>query len=714
MSVSRRSVLSFLVGGALGTLVTPIPWKLQDDSAIWTQNWPWIPRLEYGKVGAKPSISKAAGEGAPVMITTRDGYPVTTMGNKANPLSRGGLDALAASEVKLMFSPARVQQPMKKDGAGSFQPISWEEAEQLLVEKLEAAGPRVGCVSGDPTGSANEVLAGLLKGLGSTTYFLMPTDEHVQVKAWQGLMGGVGIPGYDIENADAVLMIGADCFECWGPTVRNRKAFDTAKPTDGKSTTTFAYAGPVQNRTAAVCDSYIGIKPGTEGIFAMGVASLLPGRAGAASIPGMVDFQTLTREKFSPEKVASITGASVEQIKEAASLLTKAKRPLVIAGSPIYQGSSATTFIAGMGINLMLGRLNRPGGVYALPEQQPVVSGAPQRSTLLAGDLVTFLSDVAAGEAPTPDVMLVYEANPAFSLPQAEAMAQALDTVPFLVSMTTYMDETAAMADLILPNPLSLERYEDMATPYGLSYSAYLASEPVTKPAFDAKSAADVALAVAPKLGVDLGFASFKDVVKAKADQLAASGFMASKKAPWEAVAQGYGPNGGGTWKGLMDGDAWVDVQAVSQYSLVVARHILEQGLQPPAEGLLLTPMVHSNIGSQKMAIPPHNAVTIRDDILDDDGMYVHMAKATADTIGVRDGGRVKVSTDAGEIVAKVAIDEGVVEGVVAAPLFLGHTAWDKFSKGKGENVFKLLAVGAESGTKMPVWDAQAVSVSKA
>ena len=43
MKLSRRCFLSFVVGGAAGTALSPLPWKVMDDVSIWSQNWPWTP-----------------------------------------------------------------------------------------------------------------------------------------------------------------------------------------------------------------------------------------------------------------------------------------------------------------------------------------------------------------------------------------------------------------------------------------------------------------------------------------------------------------------------------------------------------------------------------------------------------------------------------------------------------------------------------------------
>ena len=43
MEINRRHFIALVAGGVAGINMTPLPWKLTDDIAIWTQNWPWVP-----------------------------------------------------------------------------------------------------------------------------------------------------------------------------------------------------------------------------------------------------------------------------------------------------------------------------------------------------------------------------------------------------------------------------------------------------------------------------------------------------------------------------------------------------------------------------------------------------------------------------------------------------------------------------------------------
>ena len=93
--------------------------------------------------------------------------------------------------------------------------------------------------------------------------------------------------------------------------------------------------------------------------------------------------------------------------------------------------------------------------------------------------------------------------------------------------------------------------------------------------------------------------------------------------------------------------------------------------------------------------------------------MCVNLNSATAKAAGVAQGDKVTVTSEAGSFKANVDIDESVMPGVVAAPLGFGHTAWDKFATGRGDNVCKAFSVSEEPGTGLSTWAAVAVKIAK-
>ncbi len=698
MGLDRRGFIKFIAGGAMGTLLTPVPYKvLMDDVSIWTQNWSWIPRNISGVDNYTHTTSKLCPSGCGLVIRTVGGQPVRALGDPEHPLSEGRITSLAAAEVQLLYSPARVKRPLRRTPDGAYVATGWDEAAAILQEKLgglAGSKDKIACVSGDENGTINEVLSGFTAKAGSNDFFIMPCDAQAASLAFEGLMGGAGQLGFDLENSTYVLALGADILESWGTVVRNRRAYAAAHPVGKEAKARYVYAGPVMNNTAAGADEWIPIKPGTEAVLALGLANLLI-QAGASiegeAVPAdYADFKALVAG-YTPDKVAAATGISVDQLKKLAKELKAASSPLVIPGSAFGQGSGVAPILAGIALNMLLGNLNKKGGMVGLPDIPKVVEASLDRKAMFANDLVAFLAAVEKGQK-KPEAIIFYEANPVYGLPKAEAIPEVLQKIPFKVAFTSFLDETALCCDLILPVPMGLERVDDVVTPYGSGTALYSPVFPVISPLVDAKPAGDVILALAKKLNLDLGFASFKNVLDAKAGKVGAK---------FDSLKGKY-------------------VQATTlapQQGISLKPALLAEALKAPgADGkypLALAPMDKLNVGTASVATPPFNLKTIRDTELKGMDVFVHLNKATASRLGLKQNDLVKVGSKAGECRARVNIYEGVMNDVVAAPLGFGHTAFDEFTRGKGDNIAKLFVAVPEPGVGLTAWAGTTVNIAK-
>ena len=115
---------------------------------------------------------------------------------------------------------------------------------------------------------------------------------------------------------------------------------------------------------------------------------------------------------------------------------------------------------------------------------------------------------------------LVAGGNPAFCAPQAGVVRDFLKSVPFLVAITPYLDETATMAQVVLPCGTFLESWGDCLSPYGSAVAEYGLHQPLIKAYPQVKSLGDVILALAAKLGGAVGqalpFANAQAALKAR------------------------------------------------------------------------------------------------------------------------------------------------------------------------------------------------------
>ena len=550
---------------------------------------------------------------------------------------------------------------------------------------LKGQDGKIAAICGDETGTAGEVIAALLSGLGSSGYYVMPGEQFTAMKGVK-LMGGSGQPGFDIEGADLVLMIGADALDSWGTTVANQKAFGATRPTGGEATAQFIYAGPTLNDTAVVCDKWLAVPPTATAAFALGLANQLIGAGVVSSAPDFAEYKALAA-KVTPEEFEKATGLKADVLKDLVAKFKAAKAPLVVAGASVGQGAGALDFVAGASLNVLLGRVGQKGGMTLLPAAPKAIAAAPDREG--AKDAASFLAAVAIGKA-TPGALLIYEANPAYALPQAAEMAKAMGNVGFKVSFSTYMDETAALADLILPAPHPFERFDDAMNPYGVAKPTYLAGKPVVaKPVMDCKDPVDVLLGAASKLGLSLGFETYADVIKAKAKALGAD---------FDALTAG------GIWNGEAKG---------ANLSLGAGALAKAAPAKLDDKTLALAPVARLAYGTANLATPPASLLIVRNTELLGKDLFAQVNAATAKKLGLAEGDKVKLTGGSGEVKALVHVNEGVAASTVALPLGFGHSAWDEYTKGKGENVYKILTVSDEAGTGLKVWAGSTVTVAK-
>jgi anaerobic selenocysteine-containing dehydrogenase len=646
--------------------------------------------------------------------------PVVAEGRTDHPLSQGGICPLGAAAVQMLYRPARIKGPMKKQADGTHQPISWEQAEGLLAEKLVAQKGKknaVACISGDENGTINEVFSAFLAKMGSDAFFLMPGEQLTATKA--KVFGNENL-GYDLENSDVVLIFGADILDSWGTIVRNKKAFGAARPMGQEPTVEYIAVGPMQNVTCGAVDQWISVPPGLEGVVALGVAHLLL-QAGltAKNVKDFPAYRSFVLNRYTPEHVSRVTGVSPEQLSMLADKLRMAQKPLIIPGSPTAQGGSVFNFAAVLSLNFLLGSVRDVGGVVLLPDLPTVVDGAMAPINVRSADLVAYVQKLAEGKADKPEVLMVYEANPVHALPQAEALAKAFEDI-YLVSFSTFYDETAARADLLLPAPYFLERLDDVQTPYGSGFASYSMTRPVIKPVMDTKPTGDVILEQAQKLGLPLGFASFEDVLRAKVGKLTAlEGFLVDKVQPWQVRAGAdVTPVTVGPWLQVSRGAVWASTQQPPAPVILLGAAVLAQAAPPDAEDwaypVRLAVMDSRTFGSRSIAIPPFCLPLLGEQELYGDMFYVQMNSTTAGKYGLKVHDKVELTGPLGSCIARVRIFEGVGPNVVVAPLGFGHTAWDEFSRGKGDNVNNVLTVRTEPGSELSVWADSRVRIAKA
>ncbi|MGI9419184.1 MAG: nitrate reductase catalytic subunit NapA [Geminicoccaceae bacterium] len=183
------------------------------------------------KIGLKwdKAACRFCGTGCSVMLATKDGKVVASHGDVLSPVNRG-LNCIKGYFLsKIMYGEDRLTEPLlrKTDGVydknGSFEPVSWDEAFDVMAEKFKAALREKGPTAVGMFGSGQWTVwegyaASKLMKAGFRSNNIDPNARHCMASAVGGFMRTFGIDEPmgcydDFEAADAFVLWGANMAE---------------------------------------------------------------------------------------------------------------------------------------------------------------------------------------------------------------------------------------------------------------------------------------------------------------------------------------------------------------------------------------------------------------------------------------------------------------------------------------------------------------------
>lgn len=768
VAFNRRNFLKLVIGGAVGIHATPLPWKLMDDVAIWTQNWPWLPVPADGAFASTNTICTLCPGGCGISVRTVDGRPVKIEGRTDYPVNPGGICPLGAGGLQLLYTEAlRFTGPMKRVGArgtGQFVEISWDEAMKILGDRLASLRKQrkpeaLAAVDGNRQDTTlSSMIQRFLEAWGSSRYARIPDLEDTYATANQHMFGARAPMAYDLENANFILSFGCGLIEGWGAPGRMLNAWSVWRSDPLKGKVKVVQVESRASNTASKADQWIAARPGTEAALALGIAhvmikdGLIDSSFVADHTFGFTDwtspdgkshpgFKTLVLEKYSPAAVSKITGVDAGQIVSLSRAFAKAKAPLALCGrGKGDMNGSLYECLAVQSLNALTGSINKRGGVLVydpLPFKE--WNSAPATDRLTVYELGEA---VAKGKSPV-EVLLLFAANPAHTLPDGGAFKAALERVPFIVSFSPFQDESSLMADLILPDHVYLEKMEEVVWPVGLQYPFYGLTQPVHKPLYRTRATGDVLIQAVKMAGGSVSGAfpwkSYEEALKDRARVLleAEGGRMHfdSSKPVWKALSEGSPESDSSSfdekWKKLKQGGFWY--RASHRFGvheglfktpsgkfdfcsdkIELASSAKEERTEPhEAYALVMVPYGLINLASGWAPSPPYLYKTLFDDQVRNKDSFVDMHPQTAAEHNVRQGEHVLIESSAGRVHARVNLFEGAMPGVLYLPLGFGHSGYSDFHRDKGANPNAIVTGPKEPLTGMPVWWRTPVRVRK-
>ncbi len=507
--------------------------------------------------------------GCGIKVRLVDNRPVKIEGNPQSPISHGGLCPMGHSGLQVLFNPDRLKGPLKRVGArgeGQWQSISWEEAIRLLADRLKKmrAGKKphhLLFLYGQMRGLLKRTVTQFMQAYGSPN-LLSARPILGEAPAFTAMHGGSFRPAYDFANTRFLLSFGGDLLGTEGPPTWMAKMFGQMRQNRRGYRVKLIHADSRFSMTAAKADKWLPIRPGTAAALALGIAYILimEERYDREYIQnytfGFEDWtddqnrrhrglKSLILREYYPEKVSQITGVPVDDIIQVARNFAENKPSIALFGAEVSGHSNGFfTQIAVHALNALVGSLGRCGGIFrqpwAIPSslpavrpdnlagwalQQPRADQDPQIPALFSNHDVFQLITNLENRSPYPiEVALIYGCNPVFEWPETARVQKALNQIPFIVSFSSFMDETTALADLVLPDHIYLEKWDlDFGVPY-IPFVHVGLSQPILPPRFNTRNTGDVLLDLSRHLGNNfqsvLPANSYQQLVRLEAEAL--------------------------------------------------------------------------------------------------------------------------------------------------------------------------------------------------
>lgn len=577
-------------------------------------------------------------------------------GNPEDAISAGKLCARGQAAIQVTYHPDRLDKPKKRSGergSGQFVDISWDDAIKELTGKLNelaAADDQASLafLAKPRRGRRLALVAELLQRFGAKppVAYEFFSDE-VARRANAIAFGSHQLATADLEHARYVMSFGADFLGTWNSSVAQSVAYGRMRQAGPGPRAKLVHVDARLSQTAANADEFVACKPGTEGLLAMAMAAVITQSADA---------------EYAPAKVAEKTGVPVEKIERLArEFAAHAPAVAIIGGAPLAHTNGAFHAHAVNTLNRAANALNQPGGL----------SFVPQGATTATRPLKEIL-DAA------PKVLLVDDVNPVHGSPSAWKVADALKRVPFIVSFGSFIDDTSALADLILPDHSFLESWVDAAPESGSMKAVPTKFGPVMKPLYDTRSTPDVLLEVSRGLAKPI--AGLPKTFEEFLNQEAA----AAKPVP-SPKSQAPSP----VWsEPTFDGEA-------SAYPF----HFLPYASQSLYDGSLAhLPWL------QEMPDPMTSGMWCS---------WVEINEKKARELGIEQGDLIEVTSTQGSVRAPAFLNPGIAPDAVAMPVGQGHTNFTRYASNRGVNPIAILAPATIAETGTLAWSATRVKIAK-
>ena len=619
--------------------------------------------------------------GCNIMGRLREGRVLKLEGNPNSVINHGKMCGLGQAGVQAHYNPDRVREPLLRNG-DKGEVIAWDKALGLINEKLTGVkGDEIAFLTGGISGHVKVLLKNYMEAVGSKNHYAYEAVAPSVVRAANKKAYGVEMPRLRLDKAKVVVSFGADFLGAWVSPVNFSQQYAKFRKADANGRGVLVQIESKMTLTGANADRWIVIRPGTEGILALGVVNAL----GVAGVSLPADVAAVSKA-YAAERVTKDTGVPAEQIEKLAALLKERSPSLVITGS------AAEGYAHGSQNAAAIALLNRVLGNIGKTIEAPANVPFPQVAVTTGNrSAVQALNDsMANGKV---KVLFSYGANPVFTAPSALKFKENLGKVPFKVAFAHYLDETAQEADLVLPLDSALEDWGTSVPEYlGESSQISILQPLMEKLHPNTKGVGDILLALL-KQRREKEYKDYEDFYS----------YLRSAIVKNKSALGGSGEDDDTFWTNTLS--TGMVHFAASSSNLSAKSTAAGLVLPPPPDEdsgypLHLIPSVTANLRDGRHANQPwlqESPDPLTTIVWDS---WVELHPKTAAKLGIVEGDIIEVTSRSGSIKAQAYLFPGIHPDAVSVPLGNGHVALGRWAKDVGANAFGILdqVVDKETG----------------
>jgi thiosulfate reductase/polysulfide reductase chain A len=461
-----------------------------------------------------------------LLARVSDGRVVKLEGNPEHPHSNGKLCPRGQSGLMTTYDPDRLLNPLirvGKRGQGLFRKASWEEALDLVAQKMldikQKYGPEAMIFSS--THNLSQVqFENLLNAFGSPNYGTHRSLCFNAMIVANLVTYGMEEPARKYEDLKYIILTGRNLMEAISTS--ETSALSQVLDRGVK----LVYLDPRFTKTAAKATEWLAIRPGTDLAFHLALINViitegLYNRSHVLNNTSGFDRLAGSIGQYTPDWASGITGVPAETIQRIGREFATAG-PYALA----HNGWRTSNFINSLQTERAIAILNalvgnwgvamfpsagEETGTLGAPPQPPYprisaqrLDGVPWKYPFVPLKIGVFQELREAALSGTPyqaHGWFIARQNPAMSLPDRGRTLEAFGKMDFITTIDILMNDTAWFSDVVLPEASYLERYDPLNI---VGDKAFL-----RQPVIETQGQARSALWIYKELGTRLGLGEY-------------------------------------------------------------------------------------------------------------------------------------------------------------------------------------------------------------